>query len=190
MNPPFKQILCLLVGLLAHWAGAETYPLGVCSFNIQFLGSSKSRDNAGLAELLKRYDIVVIQELIAPPYDGKFPNSADYVPNPQARLFFDCMKQDGFSYRLSEEDTGPGLKTHLNSSATEWWVVFYKPTKVKPAADLPSGFLSKKLGHNKDFDRVPYAFGFRTLDDQMDFVLISVHLEPGAGILNKARRKH
>src|SRR5262249_48927773 len=155
--------------------------LSVCSFNIQFLGSSKERDNAGLADVLKGYDLVVVQELIAPPYAGNFPNGQAFVPNPKARAFFDFMKQKGFAYRLSEEDTGPGATIHINSSATEWWVVFYKPDKIKVAADLPSGFLSPVHAHNPDFDRVPYAFGFRTMDDKLDFVLISVHLEPGAG---------
>jgi hypothetical protein len=164
--------------------------LAICSFNIQFLGNSKVRDNAGLAALLEKYDIVVVQELIAPPLAGKFPNGERYNPNPKAELFFDCMRQDGFGFWLSEVDTGPGLRIHLNSSATEWWVAFYRTNRVKIASDLPSGFLSPIRAHNEDFDRVPYAFAFRTLDNHLDFVLISVHLEPGAGRLNRHRRKH
>lgn len=41
--------------------------LQVCSFNIQFVGSSGRRDNAALAALVAPYDIVVAQELIASP---------------------------------------------------------------------------------------------------------------------------
>ena len=46
----------------------------ICSFNIQFLGNYKKRDNEALADLLKNFDIVIIQELLAPPFHGVFPN--------------------------------------------------------------------------------------------------------------------
>lgn len=183
------QLLVLAAPLLTQYF-ASAAEVSVCSFNIQFLGSSTKRDDTGLTDLLGKYDLVVVQEVVAPPYTGTFPDGKPYVPDTEARHFFDCMKQNGFSYKLSEEDTGPGIKNHLNSSATEWWVAFYRTNKVNLASDLPSGFLSPIRAHNPDFDRVPYAFAFRTADNQLDFVLISVHLEPGAGRLNKQRRKH
>jgi|SRR5882672_3687308 len=187
-----KRVVLILVLAIILFARiiASAEALSVCTFNIQFLGSSTKRDDVGLADLLKKYDLIVVQELIAPPYSGNFPNGKPFVPDVESRHFFDCMLQEGFTYQLSEEDTGPGIRNHLNSSATEWWVAFYRTNKVKLAADLPSGFLSPVRAHNPDFDRVPYAFAFRTLDNQLDFVLISVHLEPGPGRLNKLRRKH
>lgn len=168
----------------------DTGTLLVCSFNIQFLGSSKSRDNKALASVLKDYDIVVIQELVAPPYSGTFPDGKNYVPDAEAAAFFDQMKSLGFKYVLSEEDTGPGAKNHLNSPATEWWVSFYKPETVEAADDLPSGFLSKDRTNNDDYERVPHAFSFRTTDEKLDFVLISVHLKPDSSKASKERRKH
>src|ERR1044071_9304719 len=93
----------------------------VCSFNIQFLGSSKKRDNAALATILKDYDIVVVQELIAPPFDGLFPDGTKYKPDREAAAFFQEMTKVGFTYAMSGEDTGSGPKNHINSSATEWW---------------------------------------------------------------------
>ena len=59
-------------------AQKDVEPLKVCSFNIQFLGSSKSRDDAALSIILKDYDIVVIQELVAPPYPGTFPDNTPF----------------------------------------------------------------------------------------------------------------
>ena len=164
--------------------------LQVCSFNIQFLGSSTSRDDVALSSILKDYDIVVIQELVAPPYEGTFPNGTPFRPDSEATEFFDEMKSLGFEYVLSEEDTGTGDKNHYNSSATEWWVTFYKPKKVKTANDLPSGFLAGDRTNHGDYERVPYAFTFRTADSNLDFVLISVHLKPGSSGANKERRKH
>ena len=48
-------------------------PINICSFNVQFLGNPKNRDNAALANLVGGFDIVVIQELVAPPIPGAFP---------------------------------------------------------------------------------------------------------------------
>ncbi len=144
----------------------------VCSFNIQFLGSSSRRDNPALAELVAPYDIVVVQELIASPSTST-PGSRQ-----RAKAFFDAMAARGFSWVLSESDTGRGTSLNNYSTATEWFVTFYKPGSVEPAPDLPGGFISSPLAANPNFDRVPYAFAFRTRDRRCDFVLVSVHLNP------------
>ena len=54
----------------------------------------------------------------------------------------------------------------------------------KPAENLPSGFLSEKRAHGSNFERVGFAFAFRTVDKKVDFVFISVHLRPSSGLLN------
>jgi len=175
---------------LAADGAATGHPLRISSFNIQFLGSSKDRDNHALAEILSGYDIAVIQELVAPPFPGTFPDGEPFKPDPESAAFFNEMAAKGFSFVLSEEDTGTGNTIHLNSSATEWWVAFYKPQAVAPAADLPSGFLADDRSNNDDYERVPYAFAFRSPDSQLDFVLISVHLKPDASAASRNRRKH
>ena len=163
-------------------------PISVCSFNIQFLGNSRSRDDAALADVVAPYDIVVVQELVSPPYAGTFPDGAPLKPDAESAEFFDAMRSHGFQYVISEEDTGSGDKIHRNGSSTEWWVSFYKPDRVAPANDLPHGFLASDRSNHDYFERVPYAFGFRTLEAKLDFVLISVHLQPGSGPANRARR--
>ena len=165
-------------------------PLNICSFNIQFLGNPKSRDNQALALLVAGFDIVVIQELVAPPYPGTFPDGTPYNPDPEAAQFFDAMREFGFNFIMSEEDTGSGDNLHINSSSTEWWVVFFRENKVQVARDLPGGYLAADRSNNDDYERVPYAFPFRTTDGSCDFVLISVHLQPDQGPSYRARRKH
>ncbi len=164
--------------------------LSICSFNIQFLGHSTQRKHAVLADVVKNFDIVVIQELVAPPYPMNFPDGKPVKPDPQSQAFFDAMKARGFAYQLSEEDTGTGDKIHSNGSNTEWFVVFYKPQQVAMATDLPGGFLADDRSNHDDYERVPYAFAFRTPGGTLDFVLISVHLRPEAGPAPRARRKH
>jgi hypothetical protein len=108
----------------------------------------------------------------------------------ESKAFFDAMAPNGFNYVLSSEQTGPGQSPHSGGTAMEWWVIFFKPNKVGIASDLPMGFLSEPRAHNPDYQRVPYAFSFRTPDSSMDFVLIPVHLQPGEGSSDKERRKH
>lgn len=168
----------------------ETGHLTICSFNVQFLGHFKKKDDEALAAILKDYDIVVIQELVAPPIAGVYPDNETYTADADSTEFFDAMEDLNFSYKLSDEDTGTNDEIHKNSSATEWWVTFYKPEAVTCVNDIPSGFLADDRSNHDDYERVPYAFAFRTPDDMLDFVLISVHLQPGDSGSDKARRKH
>ena len=175
--------------VLPNLANQSAENIEAVSFNIQFLGNFKTRNNRALTELLAPYDLVLVQELVAPPYAGTFPDGTAYKPDKEAQVFFDMMQALGFVYYLSEEDTGTGDKIHLNSSATEWWVVFFKPDRISIAADLPSGFLSADRSNHEDYERVPYAFGLRTVMSGNDFVLISVHLQPGGSGKNTNRRQ-
>tara|TARA_R110001583_G_scaffold194100_1_gene364272 strand:+ start:7417 stop:8661 length:1245 start_codon:yes stop_codon:yes gene_type:complete len=166
----------------------------ITSFNIQFLGNGKNRDNAALASVVADSDIVLVQELVAPPQAGIFPDGTHYNADSEAQAFFTEMTSRGFTYYLSEEDTGTGNEIHKGSSATEWWVAFYKDQKVDIDDALLNeglgGFLAQDRSNNPDYERVPYAFPFKTIDGSLDFVLISVHLKPGPGPTNRDRRKH
>jgi len=188
-------MLCFLVGFQScyqdgdHGSTTSSDTLTICSFNVQFLGHFKDRDDEALCSLLKDYDIVVIQELVAPPYAMDFPDGTPVKSDAEAAEFFDEMTTHGFSYFLSEEDTGTNEEIHINTTATERWVAFYKPTQVTVANDLPWGFLADDRSNNDSYERVPYAFAFRTPDSNLDFVLVSVHLQPGSSSSDKARRK-
>lgn len=162
--------------------------LEICSFNIQFLGHFKERKNDILAEILKDYDIVVVQEMVAPPLDGKYPDGTAYKKDLESAQFVEEMTKKGFSYWLSAEDTGP-TKNHTPTTASEWWIAFYKPQTVEPDSARCYGFISQPLVNNPDFERVPYAFPFRTKDKKSNFTLVSVHLQPGNGSEDRLRRK-
>jgi len=168
----------------------ETAAISTCSFNIQFLGNYKLKDDKALADLLEDFDVVVIQELVAPPVDVVYPDGDSDAADPEAEEFFDAMTAKGFTYWLSEEDTGTGETIHQAGTATEWWAAFYKPGAVQTALDLPHGFLAEDRSDHPDYERVPYAFAFRSTDGRADFVLISVHLQPGSSASDAARRKH
>ena len=163
-----------------------TRTISICSFNIQFLGHFKKRDNGALTGLLRNFDIVVVQELVAPPVDGTYPDGTGYSADAESKAFVSEMVSKGFVYQLSEEDTGPGDKIHKKTSATEWWITFYKDDIVDYVDSLPSGFLAQDRSNNADYARVPYAFPFRVDGTDTDFVLISVHLPPNK---NKAQER-
>jgi hypothetical protein len=173
--------------------GDETADDGIvriCSFNIQWVGNSTIRDNEALASILDGYDIVVVQEVVSPPYPDVFPDGTAFNPDPESAAFFDEMVALGYSYVLSEEDTGTGDTIHRNGSTTEWWVAFYDPREIGLAGDLPHGFLADDRSDHPDYERVPYAFAFRTPGGEADFVLISVHLQPDSGPTKSERRRH
>lgn len=186
---PSQSILAMPDTTIQGQGTAESSSLAIASFNIKWIGQSEKRDDLALALILRNFDIVVVQELIAPPYAGEFPNGDDFNPDPQATEFFDAMKAMGFDFKLSREDTGTLTENHNNGSGTEWWVVFYKANKVKLADDLPTDFLADDVTANPLYDRVPHSFAFRSEKNTLDFVLISVHLRPGSGQENEDRRR-
>jgi hypothetical protein len=162
--------------------------LDICSFNIQFLGHFKERHDQLLADLLKDYDIVVVQEMVAPPIDGNYPDGSPFKKDPESASFVEEMSKKGFSYWLSSEDTGPS-KNHTPTTASEWWITFYKAEVVQPDTARCYGFLAQPLVNNANFERVPYAFPFRTIDRKTNFTLVSVHLQPGNSGDERLRRQ-
>lgn len=158
----------------------------ICSFNIKWVGHYLKKDTVALADLLKDYDIVLVQEMIAPPISGIYPDGTVFTVDPQSAGFTDEMMRWGFQYLLSEEDTGPGEDHSHSGGATEWWIAFYKPNKILVDTTLPGGFLANNRFQNEHYDRVPYAFPFKTKTGNTDFVLISVHLAQGDD--NETRR--
>ena len=111
----FSLVLLTAIGLLPVVAFCSA-TISICSFNIQFLGNSSARHNSALSEVINNYDIVVVQELVAPPFTGSYPNGDSYKADSEAAVFFEEMTSRGFSYVLSEEDTGTGSKIHLIST--------------------------------------------------------------------------
>lgn len=178
----------LLTTLYAPCAFAQAAStVSVASFNIKFLGNYPTRNTKILTKILAPYDLVFIQELVAPPYVGDFPDGTHFKPDQQSAEFFDDMQARGFKYVLSSEDTGKSKTNHTNATSTEWFVSFYKPGKIKPAEDLPGGFLAADRTAHPHYDRVPYAFPYR-FNNKTDMVFISVHLRPSPGPANRARR--
>jgi endonuclease I len=181
----------------AIWGGVPGFPIAegvggpitIASFNIKFLGHYLRKDDEALATVLDGCDIVVVQELVAPPVDGHYPDNEPFERDEQAAEFFSAMADRGFDYVLSVEDTGPSDDIHVAGTATEWWVAFFDPARVRSAFDLPSGFLEADRSANQHFDRVPYAFAFRTMNALLDFVLVPVHLRPGLRNVDAERRR-
>jgi len=191
----FRRTIVWLSAVLALYVITGSRPvaqaaesISVASFNVQFVGHFKNRDNAALAKLMAPHDLIFIQELVAPPVAGVYPGGTPYKADNEAKAFVDAMTAEGFSYLLSEEDTGTGEKNHKTSSATEWFIAFYRPATVLPAPELASGFLAADRSDHPDYERVPYAFPFRA--GAADLVFISVHLQPGGGSKDTARRAH
>ena len=146
----------------ARAESSASVPITVVSFTIQFLGHSKSRDNEVLAEVVGPGDIVVVQELVAPPFPGASPDGTEYKPDEEAAAVFDAMTARGFVFALLPDDTGTISTIHKNNTSTEWFVAFLMPTIVQVVNDLPKRFLWADRSHNSNLERVPHAFSFRS----------------------------
>lgn len=182
------KYLFLTVFLIQFIGVTAQDTLSICSFNIQFLGHFKSRENAILAEVVKNHDIVLVQELVAAPLDGNYPDGTPFKKDIESAAFVDEMTKRGFDYWLSTEDTGP-TKNHTPTTASEWWIVFYKKKAVLPDTSRCYGFVSAPLVNNEVYERVPYAFPFKSVKGKSNFTLISVHLKPGDSALEKQIRQ-
>ncbi|MCF8465542.1 MAG: hypothetical protein K9G41_11915 [Flavobacteriales bacterium] len=184
--------LVKISGADPRWWGApvqtsEPANLNICSFNIKWLGSSKSKENLKLVELMLPYDLVIVQELVAPPFDGVYPNGEKYEGDAESALFFNIMRDNGFSAFLSNEDTGKN-KNHSGSSQSEWFVVFYRDGVLRVDSSRCE-FISAPLVSNATFDRVPYRFQFSTLDKTLDFGIINVHLASDEGAVAQRKKE-
>ena len=84
MRPTTSFALPFLIVLAAQALADETITL--CRLNTKWLGGSEARECETLGLFLSNYDIVLVQEILAPPYDGLFPNSDPYRPDRQVAL--------------------------------------------------------------------------------------------------------
>lgn len=131
-------------------------------------------------------DLVFIQELVAPPIPVQTTTGETIKADSEATAFFQAMHDYGYEYILSDEDTGTGDKIHVNSSATEWFVAFYKSENLTL---IDSGFVADDRSNHDDYERVPYYFTFKA-KDEMDFTVVSTHLKPGNKKSDADRRYH
>ncbi len=113
--------------------------VSICSFNVQFIGISPTREELPLADVVDDCDIVVVQELVSPPRAGTFPNGDPFNPDTDSDEYFTAMEAEGVDWVLSEEDTGTNnTLVHNNGFATEWFVAFYKPGALRPLHPHPA----------------------------------------------------
>ena len=150
------------------------------SFNIKWLGHYKDKENVQLAQFLAPYDLIAVQELVDPPFEGVYEDGIAYVQDQESLQFFKAMEQEGFSYWISNGDSGKE-KNHIVGPTDEWSVVFYKATKLIPDSSRFYGFVDTPLVLNPVFDRVPYVFPFCSVDRKSTFSVVNLHLTQGAG---------
>ena len=126
--------------------------------------------------------------MVSPPKNGKHSDNTPYKIDIESAGFTHKMQSNGFKYWLSTDDTGP-TKNHTASPASEWWIVFYKPNKVRTDSSRFYGFISSPLSANPSYERVPYAFPFQSLNEKTTFTLIPVHLKPNSNKESQLRRQ-
>ena len=129
----------------------------VCSFNIQTFGPSKAEKPevmAELAEIIRRHDIVCVQEIRD-------------ASGTAVTALLDMVNTEGPGYGLL---TGP---REGRSSSKEQYAFFYRTDRFELLPDY-----CVYEGQDQ-FERPPFTAGFKLLETGFDFVLINVHIKPG-----------
>ncbi|MBI1729064.1 hypothetical protein HYR53_00390 [Candidatus Acetothermia bacterium] len=182
-------LLVILLGLAYGFSSssdssqtAEQKYISVCSFNIYEIGLIQQlKDLDRLSKYIEdaNCDLLLVQELKGTPDNKKLPSGNIVSSDIEAEDFVKSVqKAPSFIYHVSESDTGSD-ETHHDILANDWYIAFYNSNKLMLTESLPHGFLSSHIYGNSDFDRVPYAFSFKTTHGGSDFVMISVHLHEG-----------
>jgi len=172
----YRNRLRLISGTVPTWAQEVAVPveksLKVCSFNIKWLGHYSRKDNVSLSRFLSRFDVVVVQELVASPINIISSSGAQVSADPESAAFAEAMRAQGFSYALGTDGTG---QSAIGTTAREWPIAFYRSDAVLYNASR-SDFIEPQVLANPTFDRVPWAFHFTTPDSTLDMYLVTVHL--------------
>jgi len=149
-----KKILLLILNI------GITYILysqiSVCSWNLRDFGGTKSNNEIDfIANILKDYDILAIQEVVA-----KDPAGAQAV----ARLN-DALNRKGtkWDYRISDITSSSAYKA-------ERYAFIWKTSKL---AIIGEAWLEKK--YNIEIDREPYFATFKFKSDGKVFTLVNFH---------------
>lgn len=145
-----RNKLCLLFLLLSP---AFYGQIKVCSWNVENLGQSKSDSTlVFIANVLKDYDVVALQEVVA-GHGG-----AQAVAKLAAEL---NRKGSKWDYIVSDPTTG-------NSYKTERYAFLWKTSKLKLKGNA---WLEQK--YNLEIDREPYFATFE--QDKKVFTLVTFH---------------
>ena len=165
MMPGIVLALSVLVlSLPAHAQAQDT--IKIATFNIQIFGKSKSQKPEvmdTLAEIVRKYDVVAIQEIKNKPGD---------VP-PAFKI---KINEDGAAYDfIISERTG---KNPDDASSREQYAVYFDTAAVEV---LDAGVLYDD-SLSDHFQREPFVTHLKTKQGNFSFVLITIHTRPAAAV--------
>lgn len=148
----------------AHALAQET--IKIATFNIQIFGKSKSEKPEvmnTLAQIVRKYDVVVIQEIKNKPGD---------VPP----AFKTKINEEGASYEfVISERTG---KNPDDASSREQYAVYFNTSTIEV---LDGGRLYDD-SLSDHFQREPFVTRLKAKQGNFSFVLISIHTRPDIAV--------
>ncbi len=153
-----RYMLGLLGLVLSATLAAQTTNLKIISWNIKDFGQTKTDEQIGhMAHILKDYDVIAIQEVVA-----KHPGGAQAV----ARLA-DALDRKGadFDYRISDPTNS------TSGQVSERYAFIWRTSAVKLR-----GRPTLLIEYDKSVDREPYLAEFVWGDKH--FRILTMHLRP------------
>jgi hypothetical protein len=138
----------------------------IATFNIQTFGKTKAHDSeilAQLAVIIRRYDVVVVQEV-------------KDISNRAPRLLLAAINRDARSYALLLSQRS-GLQAN-DLPSQESYAVYYDTATVQP---LPGERLYDDSEQDR-FQREPYLTHLKSVRGDFSFVLIDIHTRPESAV--------
>lgn len=153
------KFILTVVQLVFFFAAFAQKPLSICSWNIQNLGKSKSATEIEfIANTLRDFDVVAIQEVVAGPEGAK-----------AVGKLHDALNRKGFkwAYAISRVTSG----NHTGGS--ERYAFLWKTSRVKM---IDTAFLDQI--YRDEIDREPFFINL--MAEGKSFTLVSFHALPKA----------
>jgi len=148
---------------------SEPFALRLATFNIQVLGPAKSV----LADIIRRYDLVAVQEIRDISGQAPLRLLAAINQHPEG---------PGYALALSERTGREPDDRH----SQEQYAYYYRVDRLRPVDD---GTLYDDSRHDH-FQREPYLSRFECVGSDASFVVINVHTRPRSALEEIAAMEH
>lgn len=148
-------------------AAAQAPRITIASFNVQIFGktkSSKPKILAQLAAIIRKYDVVAVQEV--KDKSGKAPVRLLHAIN--------VISGPRYGMLLSER----GGRQPDDKRSQEQYAIFYRQDTITA---LPGDHLYDDSASDQ-FQREPYLVHLKVKGQPLDFVLISIHTRPDSAV--------
>lgn len=193
--------------LPALYGSTELTSLSICSYNMKEFGDRgkkgvrsvpdyDTKTLPALVSYLKRFDVILLQELLFPLVGGRYSHSdLPYYSNDVTNHFHNLMCREGFLLSQSQDKTGTSLvnieETGRRKGA-EFFALYFRPQKVRieVCGFIASDIAGKEADLHRTHNYTPYAWYLTPNTLAKGFLCLNVHFNPSPKLEGQTYRQH